>query len=75
MKKANLHEAKTQLSKLVELARRNGEVIICKAGTPVAKLIPIKEKKTKRIPGGWEGKVKISPDFDKIPDSFLKKFK
>ena len=41
MKKANLHEAKTHLSKLVDLALKGEEVVICKAGKPVAKLVAI----------------------------------
>lgn len=75
MKKANLHEAKTQLSKLVELATQGEEVVICKAGKPVARLIPYEQKKGQRHPGGWEGKVKISDDFDELPDNFKRHFR
>jgi prevent-host-death family protein len=75
MKKANLHEAKTQLSKLVEMCVEGEDVVICKAGKPVARLIPFVQKKIKRKPGGWEGKVKISDDFNELPKTFLKNFK
>jgi prevent-host-death family protein len=62
MKKANLHEAKTNLSKLVELAMQGEEIIICKAGHPVARLVAINATKKKRKPGGWVGKVKIKKE-------------
>ena len=75
MKKANLHEAKTNLSKLVELAANGEEIIICKAGVPVAKLVAIKASKKKRSPGVWAGKVTIAKDFDVLPDEFMEYFK
>ncbi len=75
MKKTNLHEAKTNLSKLVDLAQHGEEIIICKAGNPVAKLIAYKPKKEKRKPGTWAGKVTIKKDFDKLPEDFMKYFK
>lgn len=70
MKKANLHEAKTNLSKLVELACKGEQVIICKAGEPIAQIIPFTEKKVARKGGAWKGKVKIAKDFDVLPDEF-----
>lgn len=71
MKKSNLHEAKANLSKLVDLALKGEEVIICKAGEPVAKLVAYKQNKKTRTPGAWEGKVKIEKDFDSLPDDFM----
>ncbi len=71
VKKANLHEAKTNLSKLVELAAKGQEIIICKAGIPVAKLVAIDTSNKKREPGAWEGKVTIEDDFDVLPDDFM----
>jgi prevent-host-death family protein len=75
LKKTNLHEAKTNLSKLVELAIQGEEVIICRAGTPVARLIAINDSKKKRSPGDWAGKIKIKEDFDELPNDFMKYFK
>ena len=75
MKKTNLHEAKTNLSKLVELAIQGEEIIICKAGTPVAKLIAINPNKKQRKPGDWAGKVKIEDNFDSLPNDFMRYFK
>jgi prevent-host-death family protein len=68
MEVTNIHDAKTHLSKLVERVAAGEEIVIAKAGKPVARLIPYKEPKAaKRKPGCWKGKVWISPDFDK-PD-------
>ncbi len=75
MKKANLHEAKANLSKLVELVAKGQVVIICKAGIPVAKLIAIDIPKKERQPGVWAGKVTIEKDFDVLPDDFMGYFK
>ncbi len=75
MLKANLHEAKTHLSKLIEKVLEGEEVIICKAGHPVVQIIPFKKKAKKRIPGAWKGKVKIEKDFDELPKEFLEYFK
>ncbi len=67
----NIHEAKTTFSKLVERVMLGEEIIIGKAGKPVAKLISYQEAAPpKRKPGAWKGKVWISPDFDK-PDKKL----
>lgn len=74
MKKVNLHEAKTNLSKLIELVAKGEEVIICKAGQPVAKLVAFKQKGKKRKPGAWEGKGVIKKDFEKLPKDFMGHF-
>jgi antitoxin (DNA-binding transcriptional repressor) of toxin-antitoxin stability system len=51
----------------VERAAAGEEIVIAKAGKPVARLVPFRESLSvpKRKPGGWKGKVWISPDFDK----------
>jgi prevent-host-death family protein len=75
MKVTNIHEAKTNLSQLIEAVLKGEEVIIAKAGKPVVKLIPYREEKKPRIPGGWEGKVIMSPDFDdELPQDILAGF-
>jgi prevent-host-death family protein len=63
-KPVNVHEAKTHLSKLLERVAEGQEVVIAKAGKPVAKLVPYREPGGPRTPGGWEGRVYIAPDFD-----------
>jgi prevent-host-death family protein len=66
MQFTNIHEAKTHLSKLLERVAAGEEIVIAKAGKPVARMVPYKEPaSTKRKPGAWKGKVWISPDFDK----------
>ncbi len=63
----NIHEAKTHFSRLVERVMGGEEVVIGKAGRPVAKLVPYVEDRGPRVPGGWEGRVWISDDFDELP--------
>lgn len=60
----NLYEAKTHLSHLVDRAAKGEEIVIAKAGVPLAKLVPVPKPKEKRKPGGWEGKVRIANNFD-----------
>lgn len=64
MKITNIHEAKTHLSRLIESVIAGEEVIIAKAGKPVVKIIPYEVNQQPRQPGGWEGKVTMSDDFD-----------
>lgn len=70
MEITNIHEAKTHLSRLVERAAAGEEIVIGKAGKPVARLVPYQPVRAKRKPGAWKGKVRISPSFDK-PDPEL----
>jgi prevent-host-death family protein len=60
----NLYDAKTALSSLVERAAAGEAIIIAKAGTPRAKLVPMRSETRKRRPGGWEGRVRIAKNFD-----------
>jgi prevent-host-death family protein len=60
----NMHEAKTQLSRLVERAAAGEEVVIARAGKPVAKLIPYQEKRRPRQPGFLRGKIWMAEDWD-----------
>jgi prevent-host-death family protein len=72
----NLYEAKTALSSLVDRAAAGEEIIIAKAGKPLAKLVPLSvADRPRRTPGGWEGRVRIAPDFDApLPDDLLASF-
>ncbi len=71
----NLYEAKTSLSRLVDRASSGDEIIIAKAGKPMARLVPLKRRKTRRKPGGWEGRVFIADDFDApLEDGLLAAF-
>jgi len=71
----NIHEAKTHFSRLVERAMRGEEVVIGKAGKPVARLVPYREDNTPRVPGGWEGRVRIAKDFDELPAEVVAAFR
>jgi prevent-host-death family protein len=70
----NIHEAKTQLSKLIEKALVGEEIIIAKAGKPVAKLTAYKKSLKPRKLGLWKGKVWIAPDFDEESEEINKLF-
>ena len=67
MEIANIHEAKSQLSKLVEHAMNGEEVIIAKAGQPMVRLVPIRADESPRQGGQWQGRVRIADDFDALP--------
>ncbi|HXT42774.1 MAG TPA: type II toxin-antitoxin system Phd/YefM family antitoxin [Pseudonocardiaceae bacterium] len=69
-KQVNVYEAKTQLSKLLEQVEAGEEIVIARHGRPVARLVPLQRTPVHRVPGGWKGKVWMSPDFDE-PDPEL----
>ena len=67
MLQVNIHEAKTNLSKLVEKASKGEEFIIAKAGKPMVKVIPIApQQKPKRVGGFLKGHATIPGDFDSM---------
>jgi prevent-host-death family protein len=74
MKVTNIHEAKSQLSKLVDRALKGEEVIIARAGTPMVRLVPVRENESPRKGGQWKGKVRIAEDFDVLPDDVALSF-
>lgn len=65
MQTVNIHAAKTQLSRLIDAVEAGEEVIIARAGKPVARLVAFgNETGTKRRLGGLEGRFTIPDDFD-----------
>jgi prevent-host-death family protein len=65
----NVHEAKTHLSKLLERVALGEEVVIAKAGTPVAKLVPFYEQPQTRIFGSAKGEFTVPDDFNEpVPE-------
>ena len=71
----NIRDAKTQLSNLVDKAAAGSEVIIVKAGKPVARLVPLAPPGRIRKRGALEGKLKVPDDFDaKLPARVLAAF-
>jgi prevent-host-death family protein len=67
----NIHEAKTHFSKLLERVMQGEEVVIAKAGKPVARILPVTTKVAMRVPGIDKGKVTIMPDFDEPLEEFV----
>lgn len=74
MEIANIHQAKSQLSRLVERAMEGEEVIIAKAGRPMVRLVPIRSDDSPRAGGQWKGRVRIADDFDVLPDDIAAAF-
>jgi prevent-host-death family protein len=70
----NIHQAKSNLSKLIEKVEHGEEVIIARSGKPVAKLVLYQTSKAPRVGGQWKGKVKIASDFDSLPKDIAKAF-
>jgi prevent-host-death family protein len=71
----NIHEAKTQFSKLISRVASGEEVVIAKAGKPVARLVPVPRSLEHRVSGSAKGKIVIAEDFDApLPDSVLGEF-
>lgn len=74
MQLVNIHDAKTNLSKLIEKVLAGEDVTIAKAGKPVVKLVEYKKKVKPRKPGLWKGKVWIPDDFDEESKEINKMF-
>jgi prevent-host-death family protein len=73
--RVNIHEAKTQFSKLLKRVGNGEEIIISKAGKPIARLVPINEVTEKRLPGSAKGEILIAEDFDApLPESIMTSF-
>ena len=70
----NIHEAKTHLSRLVERVEAGEEVVIARAGRPVARLVPFAVRTRARVPGLWRGRVELAPDFDRPDEDLLNTF-
>jgi prevent-host-death family protein len=60
----NIHEAKTNLSRIIERVERGEEIIISRAGRPVAKVIPLAGRVTRSGRGSLRGKIILAPDWD-----------
>lgn len=70
----NISEAKAELSALIEAVLSGNEVIIAKAGKPVARLIAFRGPSRPRTPGSMAGEIRIAPDFDTLPDDMADAF-
>jgi prevent-host-death family protein len=74
MRLHNITDAKSHFSELIAEVQQGEEIVIGKAGQPVAKLIPFSLPKIKRKPGALKGKIKISDDFDELPEDIAAAF-
>jgi prevent-host-death family protein len=74
MQVTNISEAKAQLSALIEKVLAGEEIIIGKAGRPVAKLVRYERRQEDRRPGVLKGKIKIAKDFDELPEDIARTF-
>jgi prevent-host-death family protein len=68
----NIFEAKTQLSKLIQMAENGEDVVIARAGKPVVRLTKLKAEKKPIVFGLMKGKIHVADDFDDpLPEDFL----
>ena len=75
MRQVDEDEAKTHLSRLLADVERGDEVIIGRAGRPVARLVPYRKPVARRVPGAWRGRVVIADDFDELPEEMAAAFR
>lgn len=70
----NIHDAKTNLSKYLEqVVSLHETIVICRNGKPIARLTEYIEPRQRKL-GLLQGKIKISDDFDQLPDDFMRHF-
>jgi prevent-host-death family protein len=75
MQTVNIHDAKTNFSKLIDAVGKGEEIVIARAGKPAARLVPIQGQKVARKPGALKGKIRIADDFDApLPDDLQAAF-
>ncbi len=60
----NIHDAKTNLSRIIERVERGEEIVISRAGHPVAKVVPLRRRVERRGHGSLRGQVRLLPDWD-----------
>lgn len=71
----NIHEAKTQFSKLIARVEAGEEIVIARDGTPVARVVAVRKAIAKRVPGRDRGLFSVPADFDApLPDTVLADF-
>jgi prevent-host-death family protein len=75
MKNVTIHEAKTNLSKLIEKARKGKEIVISPGSEPVARLVGLAGTKGWRRPGSLKGKLRVGKEFfEPLPGAELKEW-
>jgi prevent-host-death family protein len=74
MRQVNVHEAKTQLSRLLQEVEDGEEIVIARAGKPVAKLVAHQLERKAREPGWGKGRIWMAPDFDEFDEQLARDF-
>lgn len=74
MTMVNVHEAKTHLSRLLKRAAEGEEIVIARAGVPVARLVAYAPERKSREPGAWKGRIWVADDFDETPEELIRAF-
>ncbi|HYQ78880.1 MAG TPA: type II toxin-antitoxin system prevent-host-death family antitoxin [Solirubrobacterales bacterium] len=75
MAEVGMHQAKTQLSKLVERVEAGEEVVITRRGKPAARLVPERRGEGfASLAGSWKDRIRIADDFDELPDDLADAF-
>jgi prevent-host-death family protein len=74
MKIKNISEAKAELSSLLEEVQKGHEIILAKAGKPIARIVPFQGPAKPRKPGSMKGRIRIAADFDTLPDDMAEAF-
>ncbi|MGH9672840.1 MAG: type II toxin-antitoxin system Phd/YefM family antitoxin [Bryobacteraceae bacterium] len=64
----NIHQAKTNLSKLIQRSLEGEEIIVAKAGEPLVRIVAYRQKRRDRNGGQWRGQLWMSEDFDRLPE-------
>ncbi|HWU10124.1 MAG TPA: type II toxin-antitoxin system prevent-host-death family antitoxin [Streptomyces sp.] len=70
----NVHEAKTHFSRILQQVETGEEVVISRAGEPVAKVVPLHPKVRRTGRGSLRGQIHIADDFDELPDDIAEAF-
>ena len=72
-RQVNVHEAKTHLSRLLERVELGEEIVLARAGRPIARLVPFR-RGVARTPGAWRGRVRVAADFDATSEDVILSF-
>ncbi|MGH2838704.1 MAG: type II toxin-antitoxin system Phd/YefM family antitoxin [Thermoleophilaceae bacterium] len=76
MVRVGMHEAKSQLSRLVDLVERGEEVVIQRSGRPVARLVTVQRRRpVSEAFGALRGEIELADDFDELPAGFAGHFR
>jgi prevent-host-death family protein len=71
----NVHEAKTHLSRILDRVSAGEEIVIARAGRPVARLVPLEAETIARVPGTYAGRIRIADDFEApLPEETTRDF-